>query len=86
MVDRFSRQARYLYRFFSIVEEHKQIVTSCFAEGAVLSPDEVISAPAAGIFCMGRFYPFLTGFDLYRTSPRRGDIEDRDRVYRDIQD
>ena len=86
MVDRFSRQARYLYRFFSIVEEHKQIVTSCFTERAVLSPYEVIPAPATVVIRMRGFNPRLTGFDLYGVSPGRGDIEDRDRVYRDIQD
>jgi len=72
--------------FFGLVEEDKEVVTSLFAERAVLSPDEVITTTAPVIIRMSGFDPYLTGFNLYGASPGRDDVNNRCRVYRDVQD
>jgi hypothetical protein len=72
--------------FFGLVEEDKEVVSSRFTEGAVLSANEVIPAPAAGIVRMRGFNPRLTGFDLYGAAPGRDDVEDGRRVYGNIKD
>ena len=86
MIDRTGRQTGDLDGFFVIVEEDKEVVSSRFTEGAVLSANEVITAPAAVVVCMRGFNPCLTGFNLYGASPGRDDIEDGRRVYGNVKD
>ncbi len=85
MIELLRRQTGYMNGFFVVVKEDKKVVATGFTERAVLSANKVVTTPAPVIVSMRGFNPCLTGFNLYGASPGRSDINDRGRVYGDVQ-